>query len=86
MKHNSIFKSLVLVRTNAKRTVMALSLGIATFSLAVGGMSIRNTLMFQKITSDGIVDISDPWATKDMMLMDYELLALEDQTHGGSAD
>jgi len=49
-------------------------------------MSIRNTLMFQKITSDGIVDISDPWATKDMMLMDYELLALEDQTHGGSAD
>jgi hypothetical protein len=39
MKNNSISKSLVLVKTNAKRTVMALLLGFATFSLAVGGMS-----------------------------------------------
>jgi hypothetical protein len=39
MKNNSILNSLVLVKTNAKRTVMALLLGFATFSLAVGGMS-----------------------------------------------
>jgi hypothetical protein len=39
MKNNSISKSFVLVKTNAKRTVMALLLGFATFSLAVGGMS-----------------------------------------------
>jgi hypothetical protein len=39
MKNKSILKSLVLVKTNAKRTVMALLLGFTTFSLAVGGMS-----------------------------------------------
>ena len=39
MKNNSILNSLVLRKSNAKRTVMALSLGLATFSLAVGGMS-----------------------------------------------
>jgi hypothetical protein len=39
MKNNSILNSLVLRNSNAKRTVMALSLGLATFSLAVGGMS-----------------------------------------------
>ena len=39
MKHNSISKSLVLVKTNAKRPVMALLLGLATFATAVGGMS-----------------------------------------------
>jgi hypothetical protein len=39
MKHKSISKSLVLAKTNAKRTVMALLLGFATLALAVGGMS-----------------------------------------------
>jgi hypothetical protein len=39
MKHNSISKSLVLVKTNAKRLVMALLLGFATLSLAVSGMN-----------------------------------------------
>jgi hypothetical protein len=39
MKNKSILKSLVLVKTNAKRTVMALLLGFATSSLAVGGLS-----------------------------------------------
>ena len=39
MKNNSILNSLVLVKTNAKRTVIALLLGFATFSLAVGGLS-----------------------------------------------
>jgi hypothetical protein len=39
MKNKSILKSLVLVKTNAKRTVMALLLGFVTFSLAGGGMS-----------------------------------------------
>ena len=39
MKNNSILNSLVLRKSNAKRTVMALSLGLATFSLAMGGMS-----------------------------------------------
>lgn len=39
MKNNSILKSFVLVMTNTKRTVIALLLGFATFSLAVGGMS-----------------------------------------------
>ena len=39
MKNNSIVKSLVLAKANAKRKVMAMLLGFATFSLAVGGMS-----------------------------------------------
>jgi hypothetical protein len=39
MKNKSILKSLILVKTSAKRTVMALLLGFATFSLAGGGMS-----------------------------------------------
>ncbi len=39
MKNNSILTSLVLLKTNAKRTVMALLLGFATLSLAVGSMS-----------------------------------------------
>jgi hypothetical protein len=39
MKNNSIWESLILVKTNAKRTVMALLLGFAALSLAVGGMS-----------------------------------------------
>jgi hypothetical protein len=39
MKNNSIVKSLALAKANAKRTVMALLLGFATFSLAVGGMN-----------------------------------------------
>jgi hypothetical protein len=43
MKNNSIFKSLVLAKTNAKRTVTALLLGFATFSVAVGGMSSTAT-------------------------------------------
>jgi hypothetical protein len=43
MKNNSIFKSLVLAKTNAKRTVTPLLLGFATFSVAVGGMSSTAT-------------------------------------------
>ena len=39
MKNNSILNSLVLAKANAKRTVMSLLLGFATFSLAVGDMS-----------------------------------------------
>jgi hypothetical protein len=39
MKNNSILKSLGLLKTNAKRTVIALLLGFVTFFLAVGGMS-----------------------------------------------
>jgi hypothetical protein len=39
MKNNSILTDLVLVKTNAKRTVTALLLGFATFSVAVGGMN-----------------------------------------------
>jgi hypothetical protein len=39
MKSNSILKSLVVVKTNTTRTVMALLLGFGTFSLDVGGMS-----------------------------------------------
>jgi hypothetical protein len=39
MKNNSSLKSLVFVKTNPKRTVMALLLGFATFSLAGGGMN-----------------------------------------------
>ena len=40
MKNNSILNSLVLVKTNAKRKVMAFLLGFATLSLAVGGMTL----------------------------------------------
>ena len=40
MKNNSILNSLVLAKANAKRSGMALLLGFATFSLAVGGMSL----------------------------------------------
>jgi hypothetical protein len=40
MKNNSILNSLVLVKTNARRKVMALLLGFATLSLAVGGMTL----------------------------------------------
>jgi hypothetical protein len=39
MKNNSILNSVVLAKANAKRSGMALLLGFATFSLAVGGMS-----------------------------------------------
>jgi hypothetical protein len=39
VNHNSILTNLVLVKTNAKRTVTALLLGFATFSLAVGVMN-----------------------------------------------
>jgi hypothetical protein len=39
MKNNSILNSLVLAKANAKRSGMALLLGFATFSLAVGGMT-----------------------------------------------
>jgi hypothetical protein len=40
MKNNSILNSLVLAKANAKRSGMALLLGFAIFSLAVGGMSL----------------------------------------------
>ncbi len=43
MKNNSIVKSLFLAKANAKRTMMALLLGFASFSLAVGGMSSTAT-------------------------------------------
>lgn len=39
MKNSSTLNSLVLVKTKASRTVMALLLGLATLSLVVGGMS-----------------------------------------------
>ena len=39
MKNNSVLKILVLAKINAKRAMMAMLLGFATFSLAVGGMS-----------------------------------------------
>jgi hypothetical protein len=39
MKNNSILKSLVLVKTTAKRTGIALLLGFATLSLTVGDKS-----------------------------------------------
>jgi hypothetical protein len=39
MNNNLILNSLVLVKANAKRSGMTLLLGLATFSLAVGGMS-----------------------------------------------
>jgi len=39
MKNNSIANSFVLVKTNAKHTMMALLLAFATLSLAVGGLS-----------------------------------------------
>ena len=39
MLHIPVFEGLVLVKSNAKRTVMALLFGLATFSLAVCGMS-----------------------------------------------
>jgi len=51
--------------------------------LAMGrGTSMSQNMTFQTNTSGGIVEISDPLTTRDMLLMDYELLALEDQTHG----
>jgi hypothetical protein len=40
MKNNSILNSLVLAKANTKRTALALLLGFATFSLAVGGMTL----------------------------------------------
>ena len=40
MKNNSILNSLVLAKANTKRTAMALLLGFAIFSLAVGGMTL----------------------------------------------
>jgi hypothetical protein len=39
MKHSSTLKNLVLMKTSAKRPVMALLLGFATLFMAVGGMS-----------------------------------------------
>jgi hypothetical protein len=39
VKHSSILKSLLLMKTSAKHPVMALLLGFATLSMAVGGMS-----------------------------------------------
>ncbi len=40
MKNNSILNSLVLAKANTKHTAMALLLGFAIFSLAVGGMTL----------------------------------------------
>ena len=56
MKNNSKLKSLVLVKTNAKRTVMALLLGFATLFLAVGGMSSIATAQ-----TDSSGDIEGTW-------------------------